>query len=326
MLRPLTLVVAVLLACCTACSGSDSGASDGAADSGLRDALGRVAATDATRKYVEYGDVALLSKLADGPDGKRFLGVSGYGFSQLAATAKVIADELHFDPTTMDGAVLAGQPPDTAGLLWGDYDAAPVEQALADRDIPSEDDGGGKRWTSAKDRELTLAGPLAGIARTSELNVIRTADDTFAYAPARAGVDAVTTPGDDTLADDPVMHRLSGCLDEVAAAVLVAPSADDPTAYGVGLRATEDGDVTEIACISPDGDPKAVRDHAEQEIKNGTTPTTRQPWTQLLPDAAVDVVEFGAVVRIVAKPGADDPVGRVIQMLLTRDLAVLAGD
>ena len=55
-------------------------------------------------------------------------------------------------------------------------------------------------------------------------------------------------------------------------------------------------------------------------------PTTRQPWTQLLPDATVDVVEFGAVVRIVAKPGADDPAGRVFQMLLTRDLAVLAGD
>jgi hypothetical protein len=325
-LRPLTLLVAVLLACCAACSGSDSGGSEEAADSGLRDALGRVAATDATRGYVEYGDVADVSKLADGPDGKRFLGVTGYGFSQIAATSKIIADKLRFDPMAMDGAVLTGQPPNTAGLLWGDYDVAALEQALADRDIPSEDDDGGKRWTSAKDRELSFDGPLAGIARTSELNAMRTADGTFAYSPTRAGVDAVTTPGDDTLADDPVMRRLSGCLDEVTAAVLVAPTGEDPAAYGVGLRITEDGDVTEIACISPDGDPKAVRDHAEQEIENGATPSTRRPWDELLPDATVDVVEFGAVVRIVAKPGAGEPAGRVMQMLQNRDLAALAGD
>ena len=325
--RPLTLLATVLLACCAACSDGDSGGgSVGAADTGLRDALGRVAATDSTRQYVEYGDVALLGKLADGPDGKRFLGVSGYGFGRLAATSKIIADKLHFDPAAMDGAVTAGQPPDTTGLLWGDYDVAAVDTALADLDIPSEDDDGGKRWTSARDHEISFDGPLAGIAQTSELNVIRTADGTFAYAPARAGVDAVTEPGGDTLADDSVLLRLSGCLDEVTAAILVAPTEDDPTAYGVGIRATEGGDVTEVACLSPKGDAKAVRDHAEQEIENGTTPTGRQPWVDLLPDATVDVVEYGAVVRIAAKPAAGEPVGRVFTMLQTRDLATLAGD
>jgi hypothetical protein len=324
--RPLTLLAAVLLASCAACSDTGSGDGDGSGgDTGLRDALGRVAATDSTRQYVEYGDVALLSKLADGPDGRRFLGVSGYGFSRLATTSTIIADKLRFDATAMDGAVVAGQPPDTTGLLWGDYDVAAVEQKLADLGIPSEDDDGGKRWTSAKDHEIAFDGPLAGIARTSELNVIRTADGTFAYAPARAGVDAVTEPGGDTLGDDPVLLRLSGCLGDVAAALLVAPTGDDPTAYGVGIRATEDGEITEVACLSPDGDPKAVRDHVERELENGTTPSTRQPWDELLPDATVDVVEYGAVVRLVAKPAAGAPAGRVFNMLQTRDLAALAG-
>jgi hypothetical protein len=326
----LTLVVALLLACCAGCSGGDgaggSGSSDDA-DTGLRDALAKVAATDATRSYVEYGDVTLLGTLTEreGEQGKRFVSVFGYGFSQLATTSQILAEQLHFDPRTMAGAVQAGEPPQTAGLLWGDYDVAAVEKVLADRDIPAEDDAGGKRWTSAKDRELQLDGPLAGIARTSELNVIRTADGTFAYAPARAGVDAVTEPGDDTLADDPVMHRLSGCLGEVAAAVLVAPSDEDTTAYGVGVRVTEDGDATEVACLAPDGDPKGMREHVEQELKDGQTPSTRQPWTELLPDATVDVVEFDSVVQVQARPGVDKPVGRVLQMLQTRDLAALGG-
>jgi hypothetical protein len=330
MLRPLTLVAALLLACCAGCSGDDgasgSGGSDDA-DTGLRDALAKVAATDATRTYVEYGDVTLLGPLTEGggEQGKRFVTVFGYGFSQLATTSQLLADQLHFDPRKMAGAVQAGEPPETAGLLWGDYDVAAVEKVLADRDIPAEDDAGGKRWTSAKDRELQLDGPLAGIARTSELNVIRTADGTFAYAPARAGVDAVTEPGDDTLADDPVMHRLSGCLGEVAAAVLVAPSDEDPTAYGVGVRVTEDGTATEVACLAPDGDPKDIREHVEQELKDGLTPSTRQPWTELLPDATVDVVEFDSVVQVEARPGVDKPVGRVLQMLQTRDLAALGG-
>ena len=330
MLRPLTLVVALLLACCAGCSGDDgSGGSGGSddADTALRDALAKVAATDATRTYVEYGDVTLLDKLTEGggEQGKRFLSVLGYGFSQLASTSQILAEELRFDPRKMTGAVQAGEPPRTAGLLWGEYDVAAVEKVLAARDIPAEEDAGGKRWTSGKDRELQLDGPLAGIARASELNVIRTADDTFAYAPARAGVDAVTEPGDDTLADDPVMHRLSGCLGEVAAAVLVAPSDADPTAYGVGVRVTEAGATTEVACLAPEGDPKGVREHVEQELKSGQTPSTRQPWSELLPGAKVAVVEFDSVVRVEAKPGADAPVGRVMQMLQTRDLAALGG-
>ncbi len=325
MSRPLTLAVALLLACCAGCSGDGESGDAGGSDTGLRAALARVAATDSTRAYAEYGDVALLGKLADGAAGKRFLSIYGVGFSPIAPTSRTIADELRFDPMAMDGAVLAGQPPDTAALLWGDYDVAAVEQALAGRDVPAEDDADGRRWTSADDRELSLDGPLAGVARASELNVIHTADGAFGYAPARAGLDAVTTPGDDTLADDPVMHRLSGCLGEVAAAVLIAPGEDDATAYGVGVRATASGDVTEIACISPDGDPKGVRDHVERELADGTAPSSRQPWTELLPDATVDVVEFGAVVRVAAKPGAGDPVGRVMRLLQTLDLAALAG-
>jgi hypothetical protein len=317
----ITIVAALL---CAGCSG-DGGDSGGGGGSGgdLLAALERVAATDATRQYVEYGDVALLGNLAH--DGKRFLSLVGYGFSPIAPVSQIMAEELHFDPATMDGAVLAGQPPEWSGLLWGDYDVKAVDGSLRDRHIPAADDQGGTRWTSGDDKEINLNGPLTGIARTSELNDIHTGSGTFGYSASRAGLEAVTAPGDDTLADDPTLKRLAGCLGDVAAAVLAAKVHGETTAYAVGVRATAENVITEVACFAPDRDAKGMRDHVAGELKNGTAPATQQPWRELLPGASVDLAEFGSVVRVTAKPGDDAAVGRVMQMLQTRDLSALAG-
>lgn len=326
--RALTIAVALVL--CAGCSGSDGDGADSwdAGVTGLPAALGRVAANDETRQYVEYGDVASVRKLADygKPGGQRFVSLLGYGYNSIAPMSVVIAKELRFDPAAMDGAVLVGQPPDQAGLLWGDYDVDAVERALADRHVPAEDSGEGRRWTSAADRKIDFDGPLTGIARASELNVIQTASGSFAVSATQSGVDAVTAPGDDTLADDPVMRRLAGCLGDVTAAMLVARLEGDPISYAAGVRVTPAGAVTEVAClVPPGGDAKAMRDHVESELTDGAVQSTRQPWTELLPRAAAELVEDGSTVRITAKPAADEPAGRVMRLLLTRDLAALAG-
>jgi hypothetical protein len=321
----------IIIAAATLCAGCSGNSGDGgegsgggwlgSGDSGLTAALGKVAATDATRQYVEYGDVALLGGLAH--DGKRFLSLVGYGFSPIAPVAQLMAEELHFDPAEMDGALLAGQPPDWSGLLWGDYDVKAVDGALRDRDIPAERDGDGTRWTSGEDREINLDGPLTGIARTSELNDIHTAVGTFGYSSTRAGLAAVTAPGDDTLAGDPTLGSLAGCVGDVAAAILAAKVKGETTAHAVGVRATNGGAVTEVACFAPDHDPEGMRDRITKELKNGTAPSTQQPWRELLPGATVDL--SGPVVRVTTKPGDDAAVGRVMQLLQTRDLAALAG-
>lgn len=323
------MIITAAALLCSGCSGGDGdddgggfGDALGSATS-LRGALGRVAATDATRQYVEYGDVARLAGLAH--DGKRFLSLVGYGFSPIAPVSQLMAEEIHFDPAKMDGALLAGQPPDWSGLLWGDYDVKAVDGALRERDIPAADDTGGTRWTSGKDKEINIDGPLTGIARTSELNVIHTGAGMFGYSSTRAGLDAVIAPGDETLAGDPTLSRLAGCLGDVAAAVLAAKVNGETTAYAVGVRAAGESTITELACFAPDDDPEGMRDHVAGELKDGTAPSTRQPWRELLPGASVDLVEDGSVVRIEAKPAADGAVGRVMQMLLTRDLTALAG-
>ncbi|MPZ80044.1 MAG: hypothetical protein GEV28_06485 [Actinophytocola sp.] len=313
------VAAAVLLA--SGCSGGDGPGWVASAIPGLLGALGKATATDTNRTYVEYGDLAQVRALTD-RDEDRFQGISGYGYGVLAPMTVVISEELGFDPRAMDEALTVGRPPDWAGVFWGDYDVAELDQELEGRDIPSEKSGDGTRWTSADDREINFEGPLAGIARTSELNNIRTADGSLAYAPTRAGLGWVTDPGADTLADDESLRALAGCLGGVTVAVLSRPEGD-VTAYAAGVRAPSADDVTDVACLAPDGDADALRDHVERELRDGTTPSSRQPWSELLPAAEVDVVD--GVVRIEATPGADSPVGMVMRMLVTNDLAALAG-
>lgn len=314
------VIRAVLAVSVLAASGCSSGVGPASALPGLLSALGKATATDQNRTYVEYGDLAQVRKLVDG-DEDRFQSISGYGYGVLAPMAVVISEELGFDPRAMDEALTVGQPPDWAGVFWGDYDVAALDKELGGRDIPSEESGDGTRWTSAADQEINFEGPLAGIARTSELNDIRTADGSLAYAPTRAGLGWVTEPGADTLADDERLSSLAHCLGAVTVAVLSQP--EGGTAYAAGVRAPSADDVTDVVCLAPAGDADALRDRVEGELRDGTTASQRRPWSEVLPGAEVDVVD--GVVRIEATPSADGPVGVVLRMLLTRDLEALVG-
>lgn len=271
-------------------------------DAGLMAALGKVRATAETRTSVEYGSPGRIRALADQD---RFQQLLGYGYGTIATSAKVIADKLDFDPAELDEAVVAGQPPRWAGVLWGDYDVAAVDGRLGDLGIAKQDDGGGTRWNSGDDFEMDLEdGPFTGIVTTSEFNNIRTADGSFAYSPARAGIDWVTEPGDETLADDDAVAPLAKCLGDVVAARIVEGEA-------AGVR-VEGSEVTEVICLKGD------KGRVERELADGAVPSTRQPWSELLPEAKVADAGDG-LVRITAKP--KDAVGRSLRVIATGDLA-----
>ncbi len=299
-LKRTKIVIAVsAMAALGACGGGGDATPD---DEGLMAALGEVRATAETRVYVEYGSPGRIKALADQA---RFQQLQGYGYSSIANYSKVIADKLDFDPAELDEAVVAGQPPRWTGVLRGDYDVAAVDGKLGDLGIDSQDDDGGTRWNSADDYEIDLAdGPFRGIVTTSEFNNIRTADGSFAYSPARAGIDWVTDPGGETLADDDTVAPLATCLGDVVAATIVEGQA-------VGVRVAG-SDATEVICLEGD------KGRVERELADGAVPSTRQPWSDLLPEAKVDDAGDG-LVRITAKP--KDAVGRSLRLIVTRDLA-----
>ncbi|HEY0453872.1 hypothetical protein [Actinophytocola sp.] len=315
------MAVTVLVSgACSSSTGSDWADQAASAPSGLLGALGKVAATAEDKNYVEYGDLAKVRELVR-KDKERFLNVAGYGYGQLSATSVLMAEQLGFDPQAMDQAVTAGTPPKWAGVFWGKYDVAKLDRELAGRDITSSKSGGATLWTSAGDNELSIDGPLGEIAPTGQLNNIRTADGSLAYAPTKAGIDWVTNPGGGTLADDAGLRKLAGCLGDATAAIMSRPDGDS-TAYAVGVRAPSADDVTEVVCLAPSGDANGLRDRVERELSDGSA-RSGQPWTEVLPGAKADVVD--GVVRIQSTPAANGPVGLVMRLLVSNDLAVLAG-
>lgn len=262
-------------------------------------ALGNVRATADTRVAVEYGAPARVREL-----GERFRHLQGYGFGTIANSAQRVDDALGVDPGSFDHGIVVGRAPRWGAVLWGDYDVAGVEGKLREKGIDSAELGGGTLWTSGEDFEISLGnGPFAGVVQLNEFNDIRTATGSFAFSPARVGVEWVTDAGEDTLAEDEVVGGYARCLGDVVAARIEEE--------GVGVR--EDG--TEVVCLDAD------LDDVETAL-DGEVPSTREPWDELLPGA--DVEQAGGLVRITVPADDGQPVGRVLRALMTGDLRGLA--
>jgi hypothetical protein len=262
--------------------------------SGLFGALGKVRGNEDTRVAVEYGAPARVREL-----GERFRSLEGYGFGTIANSARLVDDAIGVDPGAFDEAIVVGQPPRWGAVLWGDYDVDAVDERLGGMGIERTEQDGATRWTSGADLEIDFDGPFMGVVQTNQFNSIRTAEGAFAYAPAVAGVEWVTDPGDETLADDLRISGLARCLGDVVAARI------DQGA--VGVRA----DGTEVFCIEGDQD-------AIETALDGNMPSTQKPWDEFLPGMKVE--QDGDLVRVTAPGNSDMPVGRVLRAMMTGDL------
>ncbi|WP_459714934.1 hypothetical protein [Actinophytocola sp. KF-1] len=262
-------------------------------------ALGQVRASEDTRVAVEYGAPARVREL-----GERFRGLEGYGFGTIAAYARRVDDALGVDPRGFDHGIVVGRAPRWGAALWGDYDVAAVDGVLRGKGIDAVEQGGGTLWTSGEDFEISLGDrPFAGVVQLNEFNAVRTAAGSFAFAPARVGVEWVTEAGEDTLAGDPVVAGFARCLGDVVAARI------DGTAAGV--RA----DGTEVLCLDAD------LDDVETAL-DGAVPSTREPWDEFLGGA--DVEQAGELVRVTVPDDTGRPVGRLLRAQMTGDLRGLA--
>lgn len=262
-------------------------------------ALAKVQANDDTRVMVEYGAPSKV------PDGDRFQLLRGQGYGNIAMSARLVEDALKLDLEKFDSALVAGQPPRWAGVLWGKYDTAAVEKEIESRGVTKDKDLGGTRWNSGADNEMDLEdGPFAGVARTSEFNNIRTADGSFEYSPVKAGIDWVSGGGDHSLADDDKIGPLARCLGDVVAATIAN------TGQAVGVRA----DNSEVVCVEGDKD-------AVLRALAGEVPSTREPWESLLPGFKVGESEGRVQITVPERDG--EPVGRVLRTMLTGDVQAL---
>ncbi|GAA1277563.1 hypothetical protein GCM10009634_21180 [Saccharothrix xinjiangensis] len=301
-------LVAVLLAGCAA--------DDEPAPTGLLGALAGVRADDGAAEFVEYGDVAAVRALAD-RDPERFRGLVGYGYSRVAAAGDRLPDVVGFDPSRATSALSVGQVA-RASVLRAEVDVAAVEAKLAEL--------GGKRggegdWTTAGDGEVSPGSPLARVGVVTGFQRVRVEAGSVAHATTGEALRWVTEPGDRTLADDPMIGELARCLGGVAVAVVTKPKTGLPVA--VGVRATPDGEATEVVCV-PDENPKALAGRVQDTLENGSA--GGGPWSAVLPDArAEQPADQTGVVRVLVPAGTGTVAGRALRAWQRGELRTLFG-
>jgi hypothetical protein len=315
-----TMVLVAVTGFAAGCSSRVDGSSRAGArtEAGLLAALAMVRATDSTRAYFRYGDIGRTRALVEA-DRSRFQPVHGHGLGRIRNYTKLIADGLGFDPLALRESVQAGNSADWSAIFRGDYDVDAVNGRLADRRISRADRDGSTEWTVNADGEVDLDGPLAGVVPLNEFNNVRTQPGSFAFSPKREHLAWVTDPGQDTLALDPSIRAVAACLGDVVAATIATQGFDAPVA--VGVRASGTTDVTEVICVAPGAADQAtrIRDQVTALLANGTSPLTRAPWSQLVPNATVEVTAE-TLVRVVARLDAPAGPGRILGMVETTEI------
>ena len=310
-------IAVVLTGLLAGCSSDDEPAT------GLLAMLGKVKATPQSRMYVEYGDLDRQRARAEAaPDRTRSL--RGTGLGNLAQYTVTIKDGVGLDLMGMHKAIRAGQPPQWAGLVEGNYDVDAVNKQLAARGVHR--DGGqddATTWSSAADNELRADGPMAGVVPLNEFTKLRTAKGSFAYSPNQ-DLSWVTDPGDDTLAEDPAIQDLADCLGDVLAAHITAVG-PSKLMVASGVRASKPEDATEVICAEPGADlASQLQQRTISELADGQT-TRQQPWSAVLPGAKVDVAgKASTCVRITMATPPAKPIG-TMAALRADDLAELFG-
>jgi hypothetical protein len=306
-------LVAVLLAGCTA----EADVPDAPPPTGLLGALAGVRAADGSAELVEYGDVATVRALVAG-DAERFGDLEGYGYSPVAEAGGALVDVVGFDPARATSALRVGQSA-WAALLRLEVDVDAVGAKLTA--LGGRRDAGGT-WTTAGDGEVSPGGPLSRVGVVTGFQRVRVAAGSVAHATTAEALGWVSGPGDQSLADDPMIGELARCLGEVPVALITRPRTGLPVAAGV--RATPGGEATEVVCV-PDENPKALAGRVQDNLENSAV-VGGEPWSAVLPGARVEQpADQTGVVRVVVPAGPGTRAGRVFRAWHRGDLPALFG-
>ena len=275
----------------------------GVSGSQLAAALAQVApATDGGRPYFEYGNTKTLVALS--AKDKGWIGLEAAGMGSLGSYARVVKDVLGIDPLAADWAVSVNNPPAAVTLLRGGQDAALIAERAGKGGWTGTDVLSTKMDASKKDyASYTVVAPR-----------IRPMGTDVAYGGISSKpeqVDVTATGADQVWAD------AVACLGDVVAATGAGalPAFDSPVAVGVRVEGEA---ATGVICLVQSSEQQAQDRVAavKKDLADGSSRTSRQPWSKVLPDAQVDTV--GPVVRITST-GQPVTASRVFSMLAQSD-------
>jgi hypothetical protein len=216
-------------------------------------------------------------------------------------------------------AIAAGNPPQMVTLLHGGQDASLVAGRLAR--LGWKQDGGVLTGPASPP-----GGSQAAALYALQLHVVRPGGSDVRVGGSGASAAQVSPPSGPTLAADPLISALAGCLgDVVAAQIQVGGSLGGkrPAAVAVGVRTPASNAATPraVACVawSSQAGAAAYAADARKALASGMSLAMNEPYSGLLAHPAV--TSIGGSQNIIQWQ-ADTPrrAGLVFQMYLNRDL------
>lgn len=207
-------VSAGALAGCSLISAHTTGA-----NASFQAALGRISATPATRSLIHYDDTGALVQLAGTSWAAQggFADLRGTGAGALTQVGQLLATGPGVNLLKAGYTITAGRPPQQVGLLAGGQPGQRISTGLARLG-----------WTQAKGRLVAPSPQNVGGNQqftsiyASNLAQVRTAGSDLRFGGAQADLSEIDGPSGPTLAGDPRIRALAGCLGDVVAAEIDA--------------------------------------------------------------------------------------------------------
>lgn len=284
-------------------------------------ALGRVAATDATRQWIAFDDTGSLAKLTDSGD-KHSTGfgvLSLLGVSMLAPYADTIEPTKGIAPRSASYTVGAGVGRSAVAVLAGGQNADNVTKRLT-----------ASGWTSEGNRLVAPATGPSGNERALSLLLAQVHPDggDVVFGGLDARLADAGKPTGATLAGDRRVKALADCLGDVVAAQFVAMAEQHrPTMMAVGVRRPEGRTDAPRAAVCVAWQTSRAADAYSTKVRDalagGVSRVNGRQYAESLRSSKVDNV--GGDEHIIAWY-ADTPSDArlVFQLLMQNDLPALS--
>ncbi len=284
------ILAAVLVAAVAGCSSGG-----GSGSSGLDTALGRVSDTASNRAIIYYDNTAELVSLVGKSLSAESTGygqLRGMGASSLVSFIYTMASDTGINLFDENYAITAGQNPSVAvTLIAGGQDASLVTGRMIKLG-----------WKKDPDGTLTGPSPTAasgdgGQYALSLVKVQAENSDVLVGGPD-ANLSQIGSPSGTTLADDPDISALAGCLGNVVAATMYSgPSGSitaDPTEVAVGITQPASAKATPHAVVCVSWPSQAAADtyasNVRKALSTGLSPVYDRRFSAYLPHATVTSV------------------------------------
>lgn len=230
-------------------------------------------------------------------------GAVGPGSALMSVTYAAMrstADEFGYDRQSIAADITAGSPPRLLSAATGEFDSDRIVSATLagpvgpDATQKSVDGAPLLRWREDFQIELQQVTALSPIGSAGRLAVPD--DATLLYATFDDGIESLIDAADGsngTLADDADLAELAAALDEhnaLSAMLMRRPSTStlgDYKSVAVGFSWDGSPHVIMVYAASSPSDAKALAAQVEDVAVSGVSETTRQPWSDLLPNPQV---------------------------------------